>query len=45
MKDFDSLTVGQVLERAADQVPDKTAVVDGDRRKTYKELNSMGQPG
>jgi long-chain acyl-CoA synthetase len=41
MKDFDSLTVGQVLERAADQVPDKTAVVDGDRRKTYKELNSM----
>jgi acyl-CoA synthetase (AMP-forming)/AMP-acid ligase II len=41
MKDFDSLTVGQVLERAAEQVPDKTAVVDGDRRKTYKELNSM----
>jgi acyl-CoA synthetase (AMP-forming)/AMP-acid ligase II len=41
MKDFDSLTVGQVLERAADQVPDKTAVVDEDRRKTYKELNSM----
>ncbi len=41
MKNFDSLTVGQVLERAAGQVPDKTAVVDGDRRKTYKELNSM----
>ena len=41
MENFDSLTVGQVLERAADQVPDKTAVVDGDRRKTYKELNSM----
>jgi len=41
MKDFDSLTVGQVLENAANQVPDKTALVDGDRRKTYKELNSM----
>jgi fatty-acyl-CoA synthase len=41
MKNFDSVTVGQVLETAADQVPDKTAVVDGDRRKTYKELNSM----
>jgi len=41
MKNFDSVTVGQVLEAAADQVPDKTAVVDGDRRKTYKEINSM----
>jgi acyl-CoA synthetase (AMP-forming)/AMP-acid ligase II len=41
MKNFDSLTVGQILERAADQVPDKTAVVDGDQSKTYKELNSM----
>jgi acyl-CoA synthetase (AMP-forming)/AMP-acid ligase II len=41
MKGFDSPTVGQVLERAADQVPDKTAVVDGNWRKTYKELNSM----
>ena len=41
MKDFDSLTVGQVLETAANQVPDKTAVVDGDQRRTYKELNSM----
>ena len=41
MKNFDSLTVGQVLESAADQVPDKTAVVDGEQRKTYRELNSM----
>lgn len=41
MKNFDSLTVDQILERAADKVPDKTAVVDGDQRKTYKELNSM----
>jgi acyl-CoA synthetase (AMP-forming)/AMP-acid ligase II len=41
MKNFESLTVGQILERAAAQVPDKTAVVDRDRRTTYKELNSM----
>ena len=41
MKNFDSVTVGQVLETAANQVPDKTAVVDGDRRKTYKELDTM----
>ena len=41
MLNFDTLTVGQVLERATDQVPDKTAVVDGDRRKTYKELDTM----
>ena len=41
MMDFDSLTVGQVLERAADQVPDKTAVVDEGCRKTYQELDNM----
>jgi fatty-acyl-CoA synthase len=36
-----SLSTGQVLERAANNVPNKTAVVDGDRRKTFKELNDM----
>jgi non-ribosomal peptide synthetase component E (peptide arylation enzyme) len=36
-----SLSTGQVLERSANDVPDKTAVVDGDRRKTFKELNHM----
>jgi acyl-CoA synthetase (AMP-forming)/AMP-acid ligase II len=41
MKDFERLTVGKVLERAADQSPDKIAVVDGDRRTTYSELNAM----
>ena len=41
MKNFDSLTLGQVLERAAEQSPDKIGVVDGDRRKTYKELDTM----
>ena len=39
MEDLQSLTVGQVLERGAAQVPDKTAVVDGSLRKTYDELN------
>ena len=38
---YDSVTVGQVLERSAAQVPDKIAVVDGANRKTYSELNSM----
>ena len=41
MNDLEKLTVGQVLERAADQSPGKIAVVDGNRRTTYKELNSM----
>jgi acyl-CoA synthetase (AMP-forming)/AMP-acid ligase II len=41
MKELESLTVGQILERAADQSPDKIGVVDGDRRKTYKELATM----
>ena len=41
MKNFDSLTLGQVLERAAEQSPHKIGVVDGDRRKTYKELDTM----
>jgi acyl-CoA synthetase (AMP-forming)/AMP-acid ligase II len=41
MEDFESLTLGQILERSAGAVPDKTAVVDGKKRKTYKELNAM----
>ena len=41
LDDFSSLSVGQILERSAAAVPDKTAVVDGEQRKTYKELNSM----
>jgi len=35
------LSTGQVLEKAANEVPDKTAVVDGERLKTYKELNEL----
>lgn len=41
MEDLKSITAGQVLERAAAQVPDKIAVVDGDLRNTYRELNAM----
>jgi acyl-CoA synthetase (AMP-forming)/AMP-acid ligase II len=41
MEGLKSLSTGQVLERAASDVPSKTAVVDGDRRKTFKELNDM----
>jgi fatty-acyl-CoA synthase len=41
MEFLNPLSVSQVLERAAALAPDKTAVVDGDRRKTYQELNEM----
>ena len=41
MKIFESLTLGQILERGAAHVPDKIAVVDGEQRKTYNELNAM----
>jgi len=41
MEFLNTLSVSQVLERAAALAPDKTAVVDGNRRKTYQELNEM----
>jgi fatty-acyl-CoA synthase len=41
LKIYESVTVGQVLERGAAQVPEKIAVVDGAERVTFKELNSM----
>ena len=42
MRDIlENMTTGQILERGAQAVPDKTAIVDGDRRKTYRELNEM----
>jgi acyl-CoA synthetase (AMP-forming)/AMP-acid ligase II len=41
MENFESLSLGQILERAAVSVPEKTAVVDGEQRKTYKELDAM----
>jgi acyl-CoA synthetase (AMP-forming)/AMP-acid ligase II len=41
MKIYDSLTLGQILEKSASESSDKVAVVDGDSRKTYSELNAM----
>ena len=41
MKTYESVAVGQILERGAAQVPNKIAVIDGISRKTYSELNSM----
>ena len=41
MKIYESVALGQLLERGADQVPEKTAVIDGTNRQTYSELNSM----
>ena len=39
MKNFESLTLGQILEKSAAQVPQKIAVLDGELRKTFAELN------
>ncbi len=38
---FESLTLGQVLEKAASDSPGKVAIVDGDKRITYAELDAM----
>jgi len=40
MKNFESLSVGQLLEKSAAEKPDKIAVVDGERRVSYSELNA-----
>jgi fatty-acyl-CoA synthase len=40
MEIYESVSLGQVLERGAAQSPDKIAVVDGKQRKTYRELNA-----
>jgi len=41
MKDLDRLSVGQVLEKAAKDSPGKVAIVDGDKRITYAELDAL----
>lgn len=41
MEAIRSLSVGQALARSADLAPDKTAVVDGERRITFRTLNGM----
>ena len=39
MKIYESLTLGQVLEKAAAESPDKVAIIDGEARITYSQLN------
>ncbi len=41
MKKLESMAVGQILDDAAESVPNKTAVVDGKTRATYDQLNRM----
>ena len=41
MEIYESVSLGQILERGAAQAPDKIAVVDGNKRKTYRELNDL----
>ncbi|MGD9313602.1 MAG: AMP-binding protein, partial [Desulfobacterales bacterium] len=40
MDNLEDLTLGQVLENSATESPDKVAIVDGDRRTTFAELNA-----
>ncbi len=39
MENIKSLSLGQMLSKCAVDVPEKTALVDGDRRLTYHQLN------
>jgi acyl-CoA synthetase (AMP-forming)/AMP-acid ligase II len=41
MKILESLTLGQVLEKAAVESPDKVAIIDADARITYSQLNTL----
>ena len=41
MAPYDGLSVGGVLEAGAASVPEKVALVDGEQRKTYRQLNDM----
>jgi len=43
MKIYNSLSLGQVLEKAAAESPDKVAIVDEDSRITYSELNARAE--
>ncbi len=40
MDNLEDLTLGKVLENSAAESPDTVAIVDGDRRTTYAELNA-----
>ena len=40
MENIEDLTLGQVLQNSAAESPDKVAIVDGNTRTTYAELNA-----
>ncbi|MBC8246885.1 MAG: AMP-binding protein, partial [Deltaproteobacteria bacterium] len=41
MRDFEKLTLGKILEQGALSVPHKIAVVDGEQRRTFQELDDL----
>jgi acyl-CoA synthetase (AMP-forming)/AMP-acid ligase II len=43
MEGLDNLTLGQVLEKAAVESPDKVAIIDEDARIKYSQLNTMAE--
>ena len=43
LESITSLSLGHMLAKGAADVPDKTALVDGDRRITYSRLNRMAE--
>lgn len=43
MNTIESMNLGEILANGAASVPDKTAVVHGERRKTYQEMNTMAE--
>ena len=40
---LEHLTLGQVLEKAAGESPDKVAIIDADERITYSQLNNQSE--
>lgn len=43
MESLESLTLGQVLQKAAVESPDKVGIIDADVRITYRQLNEMAE--
>jgi acyl-CoA synthetase (AMP-forming)/AMP-acid ligase II len=43
MKNLESLTLGQVLEKSAAESPDKVAIIDADARITYSQLDASAE--
>jgi acyl-CoA synthetase (AMP-forming)/AMP-acid ligase II len=41
MEEWKRMSTAEILRRGAEQVPDKTALVDGERRVSYRELEDM----